>query len=178
MMAWNEILEIVKPLGYFGLALVFISSLAAYLGKKYIEHIADINQLKKSLLHEKRVLIVAGLYKRVNDLWRAMSNHIGMKPENILVQLEISKKAIKAAEEFRDFYQDNEIWFPEEICSHFYKLNDEMINTWKEQTMAENPALYGQNSKGFRKAQESFTHCDKVVRPAILKHFRDLLGVK
>ena len=155
-----------------------VVAILGFLGRNYIEHLSFKYQKQFSTLHDKRAKIAAKLYAKINNLWRAMSDYIGVKPADQERQREIEKNVIDAAEDFKKFYQDHEIWFPGKICDKFYELNEEMLKAFIEQAKAERPEKFGQSTDRFIKAQKAFTHCDKIVRPEIRASFRKLLGVE
>lgn len=157
--------------------------------QKDLERLEFKFQTQYSALHAKRCDIVEDLFAKANALWRATGDYLhrerALKPikdgaEAKRREMQIVKNLLDAMRDFKQGYQDKEVWFPEEICKEFYELNRLMDRAVAQQAKAEFPEIIGQETfdQGFTESQEAYAYCDEVVRPAIRGHFRELLGVK
>ena len=170
-MMWEEI---VKQLGFFGLILAALT----YLGRKYIEHLGFQAQTKFSLLHNRRADMISELYTKIMNLERAMGSFLG--PQTPGTSKSLADAVEKAGNEFTEFYQNHEVWFPEEVCDELYKMNENMRNAYNLILSTQHPQLTGIVNivEQYKAAHEAFKTSGQVVRTKLRKQFRELLGVK
>ncbi len=134
----------------------------------------DIHFTKASRFHEKRLVTISELYKKIVDLRIYLTNltvsfkeSTGNLDADREFELQRQKKAGKAYDKFRDFYDKNRIFISKETCKLIDSLKTESFSVLSDYHFNEN--FYGDEPTTFSK--EMWMEMKKRVRetiPAIL----------
>lgn len=151
--------------------------------KKNLEKTAFEHQIQYSQLHEKRASVTADLYASLVEL----NKRAGIFVSHVMIAerektLEKLKELWKAADDFKDIFQKNRIYFDERICDKLEKLNESLSEpvsklvmtlqiTWETHNIEE---LH----KVWRIAKAELDEKVPDIKKDVELEFRKLLGIE
>lgn len=118
------VLEVLRDLGIFAAGAIVIGWVARYAIKQYFDK--ELNRYQTELekekvrfgeLHTERAQITAELYERFVEFeedMRALTDPVGL--DNNTSREELLEDAAESGNDFLNFYVENKIYFPPEIC--------------------------------------------------------------
>lgn len=101
--------------------------------KNTLQQISQENQIKFSKLHEERAAIIKELFAKLAVMEKSMNTL--MKPFQLVGEPSLEEKsqmAAKDANDFLEYYRQNEIVFNNETCTIINKLNESFVKAWND----------------------------------------------
>jgi hypothetical protein len=150
------------------------------------KHRSELNLLnaKNSRLHDKQLIIIAELYKRIVVMERYFKEMTAwMKPVISDIKKEEYERISKAGQSFNDYlsyYSENRIFFSEETTGYLDKLRDHFWETHWDYTFKERTGVddYKINRENLDNATKLVTEKIPEVLKQLDKAFRQLLTVE
>ncbi len=184
---WNTALAVIASLGGGG---TIVFAFSSWLGKVWasrilavekheLEMLRNEHSVKFSKLHEEQARVVKELYSKLLEIKNACSLIVRFfehdKKGVQTAKDELSKELFEhsKSDEFRKFYKENEILFPDSICDLIQEIYESDSMIWFH--AATDIASEGKD------ALETAKDLEKKIGIAlekVKKEFRILLGVK
>ncbi len=203
-----EIINLLRDLGIFGLAMWFIQMLLsksanrkfevykteldnktrefqATLDSKIELYKAELNlqNYKSTQIYERQLNVIIDLYKKLKKLNREMQEMtVFIKPVIKDAEQEETDRIKKAGDsynEFMLFYQDNLLFIPQKTADQLENIRNDYFNSYMDYTLGRQ---LGINSKfTFEKSKDAGNRIQEKVQPAVnqlIIDFRNLIGVE
>ena len=203
-----DILELLRDIGVFGLAMWFIQliisksadrkfeSYKTELDHKTREFQATLDtkmelyraeltlqNYKATQIYERQLNAIIDLHKKLVTLNNAMREMtVFMKPVIKDAEQEENERIKKAGEAYNDFmlfYQDNKIFIPQDTVDQLEKVRNDFFSSYMDYTFGQR---FGISDKfSFEKAKEAGDRVQQTVQPAVdqlVSDFRELIGIE
>lgn len=101
--------------------------------KNTLQQISQENQIKFSKLHQERAAIIKEFYSKLAITEKSMNSYMApFQPAGDPPMKEKSEVAAKDANDFLEYYRQNEIVFNNDTCAIIEKLNASFVKAWNE----------------------------------------------
>mgnify|MGYP000038166910 CR=1 FL=1 len=203
-----EILNVLKDIGIFGLAMWFIQLLLsksadrkfetykteldhksrefqATLDSKMELYRAELNlhNYKSTQIYERQLNAVVELHRKLAKLNQAMREMTALMKLIVKdAEQEESDRINKAAEAYNDFlnfYMENQIFIPHETIAKVEKIKSDYFSSYHDYTIARQ--LRSSTNFSWEKSKEAGERVTEKIQPALdqlLLDFRELIGVE
>jgi hypothetical protein len=198
-MNWNEILT---SLGIFTIGSVSITSLLVYLGRRFFEQylekrldehryqldmIAQERTIRYSKLHNDRADVIRTLFQKLTKMERLMRFYAF--PGQFSGDPSRNEKRVQAgiaANDFFDFFHENEVFFDDSVCRPINEMNGVYLRAWIDITdydheLAESSETREPLAKpALEDMQNAMTKIETMIPPLkqqIKFQLQELLGV-
>jgi hypothetical protein len=138
------------------------------------------HEIRFARLQEKRVDVIAGLYRRLVDAEDAFTDWVHPLQEGSNeVQAEKVAKVAEAGREFSSTFRYARIWLEEDLWERIESVNRKLVEVWVEFGDPNIKAALGQpeRMKTWMKSWKTVTEDIQSLRREIEGRFRTLLGV-
>ena len=180
-MEWTQLL---KDLGIFSIAITAIGFVARAVFNHSLDLLSKKEVIKFSKLHEERAQIVKNLYEKLIKIRKSMNRFmIFYGPEG--PNLEEGKTAYSNLVNFIDYFDNNQIFFSEKICSSIEEIRSNYMDAYTGFISYE--SFRGQfkhdkeiSTKDFdskNKAWDKISKMLPLLERELVNEFRRILGV-
>jgi len=152
-----------------------------------LELIAQEHQIRFSRLHSDRAEVIVTLFKKLVTMDHSMRAYIGpvigVAPEKEIRD----ERAGTAAQDFFEYFSDNEIFFEDSLCETINEMNKLYLDAWhsyniyddegSRQTAQFDRAFRKERTEVFKKAWQTIDEQIPKVRAKLKDELRKLLGV-
>lgn len=150
--------------------------------KSNLEKVAYEHQVRFSQLHERRAEITAKLFASIVELEHRAKSFVSYAVSvDEKTNQEHLKQLWKAADEFKETFQKNRIYYSVEICDKLDELNNSLSAPISELVMYVEFNQNASDCKGlsdsWKKAKEQLDNKTPAIKREIELEFRKLLGV-
>ena len=203
-----EIIELLRDIGVFGLALFFIQLLLTKsANRKFHSYKTELDQktrefqvsldsklelykaelklqnYKSTQVYERQLNVIIQLHQKLVKLNRSMEEMTTFLNQVIEDGEKEETERIKAAgkdyNDFMDFFQNNKLFIPQSTTEKLEKIRNEYFNSYNDYTFGRK---YGIKSKfTFEKSKKAGDRIKEEVQPAtkqIIIDFKDLIGLE
>jgi hypothetical protein len=144
--------------------------------KQDLRDAAFQRETRFSRLHADRATVIAELYKRLAKAESTFTDFIrpiqfaGEEPHEGR-----AKAAAACTNELFTYFDENRVYFDQELAQSFEKLQDEFRRTWSTFSFQ---GMKPASGKEWWEAWEKWTQSIPPIRRKIEEHFRKMLGVE
>ncbi len=179
-----------SALGLLAIIISLITAFGVAWATFYFNRRLEEFKTRFNKLHEKRMEVIAELYRRIVRAEQAMRTFVTVMPPESGENLKLPEKGklvYKAIDELWDFFTENRIYFNEGICNKLSTLENEifeaclffeysMVNYLKADASEEEKIKKLENV--LAKVRDSSKRILPSIKKEIEDEFRNLIGVK